>query len=98
VVSEKRLTQAANQKLKEMISMQTRFYDNKLKAVVARLAGGQRRIFLVTAMLMALVLVGTVAASVNFAEAGQPWLGRREFAAAVGPAAWPWMSRQCLRR
>jgi len=69
-----------------MISMQTRFYDNKLKAVVARLVGGQRRIFLVTAMLMALVLVGTVAASVNFVlKWGSPGSGDGEFAAGGGP-------------
>ncbi|HXI90009.1 MAG TPA: 6-bladed beta-propeller [Blastocatellia bacterium] len=66
--------------------MQTRFYDNKLKAVVARLVGGQRRIFLVTAMLMALVLVGTVAASVNFVlKWGSPGSGDGEFAAGGGP-------------
>jgi len=69
-----------------MISMQTRFYDNKLKAVVARLVGGQRRIFLVTAMLMGLVLVGTVAASVNFVlKWGSPGSGDGEFAAGGGP-------------
>jgi sugar lactone lactonase YvrE len=69
-----------------MILMQTRFYDNKLKAVVARLVGGQRRIFLVTAMLMALVLVGTVAASVNFVlKWGSPGSGDGEFAAGGGP-------------
>ena len=66
--------------------MQIRFYDNKLKAVVARLVGGQRRIFLVTAMLMALVLVGTVAASVNFVlKWGSPGSGDGEFAAGGGP-------------
>ncbi len=66
--------------------MQTRFYDNKLKAVVARLVGGQRRIFLVTAMLMGLVLVGTVAASVNFVlKWGSPGSGDGEFAAGGGP-------------
>ena len=60
--------------------MKTRLFDHKLKAVVARLAGGHKHLSFVAAMIVTLVLVGTVAASVNFVlKWGGPGSGDGEF-------------------
>jgi hypothetical protein len=63
-----------------MIQMKVRIFNDNLRAIVIRLSSGHRRLGFVTAILTALVLAGTVAASVSFVlKWGGPGSGDGEF-------------------